>query len=212
MTPRENKKPVKAGYKDKTLALRDRKLGLLEIGRDLSGWLETIAARPFEIDWQRRALIEKVSALLRSRRERDTIFINFDRHQHVLFRYLILAIGQRSESIRLKSTRLDLLQADNMLVEDIDEMMMNNIKSFESDELLLNSLNSNPDFFNVVLVPGLRPDLQRSVAVRFNQGYRGIMLVPDFSMERTPWPYDFLRQNNMVMIETADGFGECWSL
>jgi len=212
MNANEVKNRVKAGYKDKTLALRDRKLGLLEIGRDLAGWLETISLRPNGIDWQRRAMIEKASALLRSRRGQDSIVINFDRDQHVLFRYLILAIGQSAERIRFKSTPLDLLKADNMLVEDIDEMMMNRIGSFESDELLLNSLNSSPNVFNLVLVPGSRPDLQRSVAVRFHQGYRGVMFVPDFSMERTPWPFDFLRQHNMVMIETADGFGECWSL
>jgi len=202
----------KHDYRDATLGLRGRKLGTFEIGRDLGGWIQTLHPKPSEISWQSRALLEKICALSRARRGKETLFVNFDPDQHLMFRYLTVSLGERVPSFSYFSTALKPLPKSDQLVEEVDRLIERRVRQFDRAESLLSAIPFKSGDFAIVLLPPNRPDLQRSVAVQFVEGAKGVMLVRDFSLVKAPWPYDYLRDNNMVMIETADGYGECWAL
>jgi hypothetical protein len=203
---------TKKSYKDATLALKDRKLGTFEVGRDIGAWLETLTQRPTRIGWQYRVLMEKIAALVRGRRGKSTTIINYCPDQRLLFRYLAVSVGLEAPCISYYSVTLEVDSRHNPLVGEIDDAIEKHVVTVSHAKELITKISSECDRFNIILIPPSLPEIQRSVAVRFVAGCVGVMFVRDFGLEKTPWPFEYLRQHNMVMIETADGYGECWAL
>jgi hypothetical protein len=203
---------TKKSYKDASLALKDRKLGTFEVGRDVGAWLETLTQKPARIGWQDRVLMEKITALIRARRGKSTTLINYCPNQRLLFRYLAVSVGLAAPCISCYSVQLGVESSQNRLVDEIDEAIEKHVSIVSESRELISNIGNESDRFNIILIPPSLPEIQRSVAVQFVAGCIGVMFVRDFGLEKTPWPFEYLRQHNMVMIETADGYGECWAL
>ncbi len=202
----------KHSYRDSTLALKDRKLGVFEIGRDIGGWVEALHPKSSQVSWQSRSLLEKISGLCRARRNKPTVIINFDDQQHLLLRYVHVHFASQSKEIKVISTPVQRLSTTGLLTAEIDKCIDQCISSSSFSDVISANISKDESHFSIVVIPPGRPEIVRRVAVEWVTGARGVILYRDYSYVKTPWPFDYLRDNNLVMIETADGFGECWSL
>jgi len=199
-------------YFDSTLSLSGRKLGSLEIGREVGAWVQSLAPKPEDVDWQTRATLEKASALVKAKRRGAVVLFNFDPEQHLLLRFLVVSRKLVAGEFEVCSIKWNQLAAIDALGTCIDDLLASQVAISKDEVSLVRAIRRGDDTLNVIILPPNRPDLQRAVASRFVQGCSGVMFVRDFSIAKTAWPFEYLRQNNLTMVETADGFGECWSL
>jgi hypothetical protein len=199
-------------YREEGFSMSYRRLGLIDGGREVGALGHLFSSVDAPLKWQTRAILEKLLGLIRARKTRPTTLIFSSETERFLMAAVAFSFGT-GKNIDLRIIRpknVDPLEDHgNKLYEDLNAVV------YSWDAMPLTSVvmdSLHPESFELfVLAAGSVMD-QSLVLKRFVSGQQGVMIVRDFSFSNTKFRADDYRDAGLVVTETADGYGECWSL
>jgi hypothetical protein len=199
-------------YREEGFSISSRRLGLIDGGREVGALGHLLSSVDAPLKWQTRAILEKLLGLIRARKTRPTTLIFSSETERFLMAAVAFSFGT-GKGINLRIIRPEtvdpLEKRGNQLYEDLNEVI-NSWDAMPLTSVVMDGLRSE-SFELFVLTAGSVMD-QSLVLKRFVSGQQGVMIVRDFSFSNTKFRADDYRDAGLVLTETADGYGECWSL
>ena len=201
-----------AVYKEDGLTLGSRRLGLLDSGREVGALGHLFSQVDPPLKWQTRALLEKLLGLIRARKGWASKLIFTSQAERFLFAAIAFTFGTGDKA------NVTILRPQNwqrfegpgqILLEDLSVVID---RWSESDLTTLLIESASTEVFEIFVLPPDSVIDQSLVLKRFLAGQMGVMFVRDFSLMAAKFRADEYRDAGLVITETADGYGECWSL
>jgi hypothetical protein len=203
---------MKSSYKDSTLALRERRFGSLDPGREVGALVNLFAKDPVKIPWQSRALLEKLLTLIRARRLKRTSLVFADTGSELELPALCFVyertIGQRLSIVLLNEYKFK--DPETEVWADLWSTISSKVERASLSDYLRQDYSD--EIFHIYVLAAEALDKQEQVLASFSDGQFGVMFVKDFSLKRTKFIAETYRRTGLSITESADGFGECWSL
>jgi hypothetical protein len=203
---------TESSYKDQFLALRGRRFALLDPGREIGALVDLVCTSPEKLSWQSRAIADKLITIVRARRRKQTYVALYDSEAEfsalaVCFIFAkglsewLHVFGANSINYRFKSTAL---------IEDLRSRL--SLGRSKSELVSFDFSRAGVDDFWIQLISADDFANQERVLSQFTHGTKGVMLVRDFSLRDKKFIAEQYRRAGLSITETADGYGECWSL
>jgi hypothetical protein len=199
-------------YKDRLMALRGRRFGLLDPGREIGAIANLLCNADRPPSWQERALLDKLLSIIRGRRhEGVTVFLSSCRFSFEL-RSLCFALFSRiGKQLSLVScVDIDFGDPVNKIDAYVIDYLEKNLRKVPID-YDPNIVDTNDKF--VVWLISSEDRLAQELALEsFGKSVKGVILIKDFSLATTKFYAELFRSAGLSITESADGFGECWRL
>jgi hypothetical protein len=201
---------MESSYRDNHLAMKGRRFGPLDPGREVGALVNLLMDTPHKVSWQSRALAEKLLCLLRARRGNSTEFCFgkgcFDFELRSACFVFSKGIGNW---LRIVGPEFSFGTSNtnnfwNKVAADIYPLLGENANYVQE--------NSKKELFSIYLANSDDIKLQEAALQRFINDRTGVILVKDFSLKSSRFIADVYRRSGLSITESADGFGECWSL
>jgi hypothetical protein len=195
-------------YRDSTITLRNRRFSGFDTGRELGALIKLVHQDDSKITWQQRSITDKIVSLVRSRHRGVVNIFNLvpNRLEYVLPAGFLFGFRDEVQvsvySVDPQPDRFDIL---SKICHSKDFFHTISPHEFEA---LIQQQNS----FSIVVVDSGFVNEQSTILSCFCKNLSGVMIVENFSHQDTRFNADIYRRYNLSIIETADGYGECWSL
>jgi hypothetical protein len=197
-------------YRDPSLALRGRRFSLFDSGREV-GALVGLFEKKKQVIWQRRALLDKLLVVTRARHKGSITYYFLIDDCGLYVSSMLFCFGARGgQSISIVNLESANTASDCLLAVSIQDSFKHQIKTINQFEF--NSLITGERGFSIFLVESEQVMEQCSILSAFSKGMSGLLLVENFSFVGSKFPVEEYRKLNLSISESADGYGECWSL
>jgi len=203
---------MESSYKDSTLALRGRRFGSLDPGREVGALVNLFAKDAVKIPWQSRALLEKLLTLIRARRLKRTSLVfggvGLELELPALCFMYKRIIGQHLSVVLLNDYKFK--EPETEVWADLWSTISSIVERVSLSEYLREERRD--EVFHIYVLAAEAIDKQEQVLASFSDGLLGVMFVKDFALKKSKFIAETYRRTGLSITESADGFGECWSL
>jgi len=195
-------------YKDSTITLRNRRFSGFDSGRELGALIKLVYPDDSKILWQQRVITDKVVSLVRARHRGMVNIFNLvqNRLEYMLPVWFLFEFNDvkriTAYSVDQQPNRSDIFSPPHHVGNLFLSIPMQDFDALIQQQVA----------FSIVIVDSSHINEQSTVLSCFSKHLSGVMIVENFSFADARFSADVYRRYNLSIIETADGYGECWSL
>ncbi len=196
-------------YREYDFEVSNRKFSYFDSGRETESILSLITSKPKKINWQKRAILDRLVRFVRNTDYHLDIYLNVEWEQLArAYINFVYSYVDKDDADRIRyfvansSSNLDNASLTNLGRELADARRY---KSFDVEMLEIGDSKSDVMCLGVISLTAQLGSVFLRAAMDLRRSY---VLVEDYCYPSTKIPVDELRRRNLVIVESVEGYGE----
>ena len=195
-------------YSDKNITLNNIALTQFELAREIPAAIDLFAKNPQNLDIQTRSIILKINAALHNLKtvEQFTLAIGLD---FLSFVHPMMAFlhSDKKNRMEILSFPLENYVKETKFSKELDESIDKKNILLNDSEIISTALKKDAFLIAILAHSSINP--ARECLDAFSAGKKGLLLIHNYSMEKSPSHHLYAVERGLRVLENPDGSGEC---